>query len=85
MIDGGEADDKIIGVLDNDNVWGQARNIGDVPAVFIERLQHYFLTYKLIPGQKPRAQIRSVYGKAHAARVIRAAMSDYADHFSADP
>ncbi|MGZ8466115.1 MAG: inorganic diphosphatase, partial [Candidatus Binatia bacterium] len=41
MIDHGEADDKIIAVLDNDYVWGQARNIDDVPAVFIERLQHF--------------------------------------------
>ena len=33
MIDGGEADDKIIGVLENDNVWGPARDVSDVPSV----------------------------------------------------
>jgi hypothetical protein len=54
MIDGGEADDKIISVLDNDYVWGRARNISDVPSVLVERLQHYFLTYKLVPGQARR-------------------------------
>src|ERR1051325_1537838 len=52
MIDGGEADDKIIGVLDNDHVWGTARDVRDVPPVFVERLQHYFLTYKLVPGAR---------------------------------
>ena len=57
MIDHGEADDKIIAVLDNDYVWGHARNIDDVPAVFIERLQHYFLTYKLVPGERAKVRI----------------------------
>lgn len=82
MLDGGEADDKIIAVLENDNVWGKARDIGDVPAVFVERLQHYFLTYKLIPGQAPRAVINRIYGRAHAQKVIRAAMADYDAHFA---
>ena len=81
MIDGGEADDKIIAVIDNDYVWGQARNISDVPAVFVERLQHYFLTYKLVPGEPKRAKIRKVYGRIHALRVVRAAMADYDEAF----
>jgi inorganic pyrophosphatase len=81
MIDDGEADDKIISVLDNDHVWGRARSVGDVPSILVERLQHYFLTYKLVPGERPRARIARVYGRAHALRVVRAAMADYADHF----
>jgi inorganic pyrophosphatase len=82
MIDGGEADDKIISVLDNDYVWGRARNISDVPAVLVERLQHYFLTYKLVPGQRVQARISRVYGRGHALRVVRAAMADYQDRFA---
>ena len=81
MLDGGEADDKIIGVLENDNVWGEARDVRDVPPVFVERLEHYFLSYKLVPGEPKRARIQRVYGRAHALRVIRAAMADYAVHF----
>jgi inorganic pyrophosphatase len=81
MIDGGEADDKIIAVLENDHVWGRARDISDVPPVFIERLQHYFLTYKLVPGQPKRARIKRVYPRSHALKVIRASMADYAAHF----
>jgi inorganic pyrophosphatase len=77
MIDRGEADDKIISVLENDNVWGAARDISDVPAVLVERLQHYFLTYKLVPGQRAQARITRVYGRPHASRVVRAAMADY--------
>jgi inorganic pyrophosphatase len=81
MIDHGEADDKLISVLDNDYVWGKARTITDVPSVLVERLQHYFLTYKLVPGQKSQARITKVYGRDHARRVVRAAMADYEDNF----
>jgi inorganic pyrophosphatase len=83
MIDDGEADDKIISALENDHAWGTARDIKDVPAVLVERLQHYFLTYKLVPGQEPRARIAAVYGRDHAVRVVEAAMADYQDEYGA--
>jgi inorganic pyrophosphatase len=82
MIDAGEADDKIISVLENDYVWGGARDIGDVPSVLVERLQHYFLTYKLVPGQKPVSRIATVYGRDHALEVVGAALADYEESYS---
>ena len=82
MIDHGEADDKIIAVLENDLVWAHAREVKDVPPVFVERLQHYFLTYKLVPGQRPPRRQAAVYGRAHALKVVRAAMADYDDHYT---
>jgi inorganic pyrophosphatase len=81
MVDATEADDKIIAVLHNDYVWGDARDIRDLPNVLIERLQHYFETYKLVPNQPSRARIHRTYGSAHAARVVRAAMADYVEAF----
>jgi inorganic pyrophosphatase len=81
MIDAGEADDKIISVLENDDVWGGARDVRDVPRVFVERLQHYFSTYKLIPGRRARARVAAVYGRVHALTVVRAAMADYEDTY----
>lgn len=83
MLDGGEADDKIIGVLENDYVWGSARDITDAPPVLVERLQHYFMTYKLVPGEAIHARVAGVYGRAHARKVVRAAMADYAATFDA--
>jgi inorganic pyrophosphatase len=83
MIDGVEADDKIISVLENDYIWGGARDIADVPGVLVERLQHYFQTYKLIPGQPSVARIDRVYGRDHALQVVVAAQADYAAHFGA--
>jgi inorganic pyrophosphatase len=84
MIDGGEADDKIISVLENDYVWGGARSIRDVPSVLVERLQHYFATYKLVPGRRAQTRIANVYGRAHALKVVRAAMADYGEKFASD-
>jgi inorganic pyrophosphatase len=81
MIDGGEADDKIISVLENDYVWGSARDISDMAPVLVERIQHYFLTYKLVPGQPATARIGHIYPRAHALDVIRAAVADYVAHF----
>ena len=40
MLDGNEADDKIIAVLDGDAVYGGWRDIKESPHALIERLQH---------------------------------------------
>jgi inorganic pyrophosphatase len=76
-IDNGVADDKIIAVLLNDNIWGTADDITDIPQHFVERLQHYFSTYKMIPGHPSTMVIMETYGVARAQQVVRAAMADY--------
>jgi inorganic pyrophosphatase len=81
MVDGGEADDKIVAVLDNDYVYGAARDIKDLPAVLVERLRHYFETYKLVPDHPTSVSIERVYGRDHGLKVVGAAMADYAFHF----
>ncbi|MDH5492178.1 MAG: inorganic pyrophosphatase [Myxococcales bacterium] len=81
MVDGGEADDKIVAVLVNDPVWSEAEDIDALPQAFVERLRHYFLTYKLIPGQAPKTTIEHIYGREHAFEVIRASLEDYNEEF----
>lgn len=81
MIDNKEADDKIIAVLENDNVWRSAKDIKDLPDVMIERLRHYFLTYKLIPGEKSKVQIDKIYDREHALKVVEASILDYEDEY----
>jgi inorganic pyrophosphatase len=81
MVDAGDADDKIIAVLDNDYIYGAARDIGDLPPVLVERLRHYFATYKLVPERKSPVVIEHEYGRAHALKVVRAAMRDYEKTF----
>ncbi len=81
MIDGNQADDKIIAVLENDLVYGEYRDLEDCPAIIIERLRHYFLTYKDLPGEKRNVEITHVYGTEEAHEVIRRSMEDYRHKF----
>jgi inorganic pyrophosphatase len=76
-IDGGEADDKIVAVLEHDHLWGQLSDLSDLPEILVERLRHYFITYKLVPGQPPQFSIGNIYGCDQAFHVIAAAMADY--------
>lgn len=77
MIDGGEADDKIIAVLKNDEVYSSWQDIHDLPDSIVNRLQHYFLTYKQLPGEAPKCEITEIYGREKALQVIKASQNDY--------
>lgn len=81
MIDDGEADDKIIAVLDGDNIWGGVNDIADLPPIKTERLQHYFSTYKMVPGKNIDIRVDTVYGREEALKVIAAAQKDYENHY----
>ncbi len=82
LIDGDEADDKIIAVMQGDAVYSGWRNIQDCPAPLIERLTHYFLTYKDLPGTSDRkVEMGGVYGRDEALEVIRRSREDYQNHF----
>jgi len=78
MVDGNEADDKIIAVLDNDVAYGHITDIGEAPKGLIDRLQHYFLTYKQLPQESPRrVEIADLYDRAAAVETIRRSVEDY--------
>jgi inorganic pyrophosphatase len=81
MLDHGEADDKIVAVLDSDPVWEPVRDLADVPPVLVDRLRHYFLTYKLDPKRPGNVSMGEPYDRAYALRVIAASMEDYAATF----
>lgn len=82
MIDQGEADDKIISVLDNDRYYKEVNDISELPDVLIERLRHYFGTYKLIPGKKDNdVFVDRVFGRGEAEKVVEAAIEDYKEMF----
>jgi inorganic pyrophosphatase len=82
MLDGAEADDKIIAVMEGDAAYGGWDDIADCPRPVLDRLQHYFLTYKNAPGAlRSRCQITHVYGVAEAHEVIRRSWEDYKERF----
>lgn len=83
MVDGKEADDKIIAVLRGDSLYGEITDIEDLPEDLVRRLTHYFLTYKEIPGsiEKQKCEITDVYGSKEAREVIKRSRDDYDKKF----
>ena len=82
LIDQNQADDKIIAVLQGDELFGKYQSIKDCPLGFLDRLRHYFLTYKQPPGVIERPiEIAEIYGKDEAYRVIDVCREDYRLNF----
>lgn len=81
LLDHGEADDKIIAVLENDHIYGHIRNLEELPKVIVERLKHYFRTYKMVEGQEAEIKIIGSFGEEEAKKIVNAAIEDYNDAF----
>lgn len=81
MRDAGLADDKIVAVLASDELYAGVRDLEDVPAVVLRRLVHYLRTYKALPGRENPVTLGEPYGRAHAERVVVAAIADYDAEF----
>jgi inorganic pyrophosphatase len=82
MIDGQQADDKIIAVLEADLAFGQLQSVREVPQGLVDRLRHYFLSYKQLPGEAPRrVEIPDVYDRDAAFDVINRSLTDYVNKF----
>ena len=81
MIDSNEADDKIVAVLNNDAFYRSFNDISELPELVINRLKHYFLTYKDLPGKEIDVEITDVYGREEAHEIIERSMRDYQNKF----
>ena len=87
MLDGNEADDKIIAVLRNDATYRGYNDVSELPHAVVDRLKHYFLTYKDMPvsendpEQRKRVDIVATYGREEAYEVITRSLEDYKNHF----
>src|SRR5262245_60242633 len=73
MVEAQEADDKIIAVLIGDPTYGELTEINQVSRAVIDRMRHYFLTYKTLPGETPqRITVDPVYGASYAHAILQA-------------
>jgi inorganic pyrophosphatase len=79
LIDAGEADDKIIATLIGDKIYENYKDISELPESIVNRLQHYFLTYKNLPSEPLICEIAYIYGREEAQEVILESVKDYAD------
>jgi inorganic pyrophosphatase len=77
-LDHGLADDKIIAVLEDDALWGHIENISELPSGLIDRLKHYFASYKSQPDElEAEVIVGDPYDAEHAKQVIETAIDDY--------
>jgi inorganic pyrophosphatase len=82
MVENGEADDKVVAVLIGDPTYGELADLAQLPRAIVDRLRHYFLTYKHIPGDAPQTiSVDPVYGADFARRVLEASREDYRERF----
>ncbi len=86
VLDGGEADDKIVALLASDQVFDYATNLKNLPKAVIDRIVHYFATYKMdITGNTKNAiEIVDIYDADHAKTVIEASIADYDEMFAVE-
>jgi inorganic pyrophosphatase len=83
MIDGGEADDKIIAVIEGDSVMSDWKDVTDIPKAQLDVIRHYFLTYKQGPDMKEvPVTVPEVYGRTEACQMIARSSEDYHENFS---
>ncbi|MCF8309565.1 MAG: inorganic pyrophosphatase [Bacteroidales bacterium] len=81
MLDGNESDDKIIAVMKDDAVYGDFKDISEMSLLVVDRLKHYFLTYKDLPGEERDVEITHTFGAEDAHEIIRRSMADYRTRF----
>lgn len=82
LLDRGEADDKILAVLEGDAAYGHLEDVSELPRALVARLEHYFLTYKRAPGaDRVEQEIARVYGRLEAYTVIERSREDYDANF----
>ncbi len=83
VIDGNEADDKIIAVMKGDASFGHWTQISDVPQSVIKRLEHYFMTYKSAPdSEESIIEVVDLYDRDEAFDIIKRSHKDYLSRFS---
>lgn len=82
LLDNNEADDKILAVLKGDALYGDWEDISQCPEKVLNRLRHYFLTYKQAPDSlNQKCEIIDVYGREEALNIIKLACEDYQELF----
>ena len=70
--------------MKGDEFYRQWNDVSDCPESYINRLKHYFLTYKHLPSEKSICEITNVYGREEAHEVIKRSMEDYQNHFGCE-
>lgn len=79
MIDGGEADDKIVAVpvSDVDPTYDDIRSIDDLPAIERQRVEAFFRVYKQLPEGRKVVELNGFSGVNEAQTLVSDAIAAY--------
>lgn len=80
MIDGGEVDEKIIAVVENDPVMNVYKDISDLPCHMLEEMQHFFRVYKQLEGKS--TYIEKVENVESSKKIIEDSIENYKKTFN---
>ncbi|MBA4198286.1 MAG: inorganic pyrophosphatase [Chitinophaga sp.] len=79
MIDGGDADDKIIAVATNDPGVNHYNNIEELPKHFFDELRHFFEEYKRLENKT--VVVEDFGDKTKALKIVETAIATYITNF----
>jgi inorganic pyrophosphatase len=79
MVDGGDADDKIIAVAAHDPSINYINNIEELPKHFFEELRHFFEEYKTLENKS--VVVEEFGDKAKALQIVETAIKLYKETF----
>ncbi|MFT6072832.1 MAG: inorganic pyrophosphatase [Alphaproteobacteria bacterium] len=82
MIDGGEGDDKIICIAEDDVTVSHIQNLSDITPHLLKEIEHFFGTYKDL--EKKTVQINGFGDKLVAQKIINKGIQAYAVQFKVD-
>lgn len=75
MIDGGEADDKIIAVAEGDPSVSHINDISELPEHFISEMRNFFEDYKKL--EKKSVVVEEFQGRELALDIVKKSIEDY--------
>ena len=79
MIDGEEADEKIIAIAKKDPYLNQYKDITEVPTQISAEIMHFFEVYKQLEGKQ--TTIDKMLGREEAEKIIEKSMKNYEEKF----
>lgn len=69
VIDNGDADQKVIAVVDKDPRYDHVQELSDIPDTTLEIIKDFFKTYKTL--QKITVEIKDYHGKEDALKLLQ--------------
>ena len=82
MTDGGESDDKIIGVPVDDMRWNDVNDLADLNKHTLKEFKNYFEVIKQLKGKPVEVTVHGFYDKAEAFAAINRSRDLYKEKFA---